>query len=93
MLNIQTDSRKIKKGDIFVAVKCEVNDGHAYVEKAIENGASKVVVERGEYSVPTEIVPDTREYLKKYLKENYDQYVNEMTLIGITGTNGKTTSS
>ena len=93
MLNVQTDSRKIKKGDIFVAVKCEVNDGHAYVEKAIENGASKVVVEHGNYSALTEVVPDTREYLKKYLKENYDQYINEMTLIGITGTNGKTTSA
>lgn len=93
MLNIQSDSRKIKPGDTFVAVKCEVNDGHAYVEKAIEAGASKVVVERGEYSVPTEIVPNTREYLNKYLEENYNKYLDEMTIIGITGTNGKTTSA
>lgn len=93
MLNIQTDSRKIKKGDTFVAVKCEVNDGHAYVEKAIENGASKVVVERGQYSVTTEVVPDTRVYLNNYLEKHYNKYLEEMTIIGITGTNGKTTSA
>ena len=93
MLNIQSDSRKIKKGDIFVALKCEVNDGHDYIEKAIENGASKVVAERGDYSVDTVIVPDTREYICDYLETNYNKYLDEMTIIGITGTNGKTTSA
>lgn len=93
MLDIQSDSRKIKKGDTFIAIKCEVNDGHAYIEKAIENGASKIIAERGEYSVPTLIVDDTRKYLEDYLEENYNKYLDEMTLIGITGTNGKTTSA
>ena len=93
MINIQSDSRKIKKGDIFVALKCEVNDGHKYIEKAIENGASKVVAEYGNYSVPTLIVDDTRKYITNYLKENYNKYIDEMTIIGITGTNGKTTSA
>lgn len=93
MINIQTDTRKIKKGDTFVAVKCEVNDGHQYIEKAIENGASKIVAERGEYSIPTLIVEDTREYIENYLEENYNKFLDEMTIIGITGTNGKTTSS
>ncbi len=93
MLNIQSDSRKIKKGDTFVAVKCEVNDGHKYVEKAIENGANKVVVEKGNYDVETLVVEDTREYLTKYLEDNYNKYLDEMTIIGITGTNGKTTSA
>lgn len=93
MLNIQTDSRKIKKGDIFAAVRCEINDGHKYIEKAIENGASTIIAEHGSYDVPTVIVKDSREYVKNYLKEHYDSYINEMTLIGITGTNGKTTSA
>ena len=35
MINIKSDSRKIKKGDTFIAVKCEINDGHQYIEKAI----------------------------------------------------------
>ena len=93
MLNIQSDSRKIKKGDTFVALKCEVNDGHDYIDKAIENGAAKIVAERGEYSVPTLIVKDTREYICNYLENNYNKYLDEMTIIGITGTNGKTTSA
>lgn len=93
MLNIQSDSRKIKKGDIFVAVKCEVNDGHKYIESAIKNGASKVIAEYGNYNVDTLIVDDTREYLNNYLSENYNKYLDEMTLIAYTGTNGKTTSA
>ncbi|MDD3453800.1 MAG: UDP-N-acetylmuramoyl-L-alanyl-D-glutamate--2,6-diaminopimelate ligase [Bacilli bacterium] len=93
MLDIQSDSRKIKKGDTFIAVKCEINDGHQYIDKAIENGASKIIAERGNYSVDTLIVEDTREYLNNYLKENYNKYLDEMTIIGITGTNGKTTTA
>ena len=93
MINIQSDSRKIKKGDIFVALKCEVNDGHKYIDKAIENGASKIIAEHGEYSVDTLIVDDTRKFINKYLEENYNKYLDEMTIIGITGTNGKTTTA
>lgn len=93
MINIQSDSRKIKPGDTFIAVKCEVNDGHKYVEKAIENGAKKVIVEHGNYSVETEVVPDTRSYLNKYLKDNYNSLLEQMNIIGITGTNGKTTTA
>lgn len=93
MIDIQTDSRKIKKGDTFVAVKCEVNDGHKYINSAIEKGASKVIAEYGTYDVETEIVPNTREYLNNYLKDNYNKYLDEMTLIAYTGTNGKTTSA
>lgn len=93
MINIQSDSRKVKKGDIFVALKCEVNDGHKYIDKAIENGASKIIAEHGNYSVETEIVKDTRTYINEYLEANYNKYLDEMTIIGITGTNGKTTSA
>lgn len=90
--NIKSDSRKVKKGDIFVALKCSSNDGHNYIEKAIENGASKIIAEYGEYSVETVIVENTRKYLEDYLKENYKKYLDEMTLIAFTGTNGKSTS-
>ena len=95
MLNIQSDSRKIKPGDTFVAVKCEVNDGHKYIESAIKNGASKIVVEHLDknYDVDTLLVKDSREYLTNYLEENYNKFLDEMTIIGITGTNGKTTSA
>lgn len=93
MINIKSDSRKVKLNDIFVAVKCEVNDGHKYIDKAISNGASKVVAEYGTYDVDTLIVKDTRVYLNDYLQAHYNKYLEEMTIIGITGTNGKTTSA
>lgn len=93
MLDIQSDSRKIKPGDTFIAVQCEVNDGHKYIPSAIKNGASKVIAEFGVYDVDTLIVPNTREYLNHYLEDNYNKYLNEMTIVGITGTNGKTTSA
>ena len=57
MINIKSDSRKIKPGDTFIAIKCEVNDGHKYIEKAIENGASKIICEHGSYSVDTLVAP------------------------------------
>ncbi len=93
MINIKTDSRKIKPGDTFVALKGINSNGETYIEQAIQNGASKIVCEHGEYSVQTEHVIDTRAYVTNYLKQEYSHYLKEMTLIGITGTNGKTTSA
>ena len=89
---IQVDSRKVKKGDTFVAIKGLYVDGHDYIEKAILAGASQIIAEYGEYSVPTIIVKDTHEYLAKYLKEQYREQLSQIKFIGITGTNGKTTS-
>jgi UDP-N-acetylmuramoyl-L-alanyl-D-glutamate--2,6-diaminopimelate ligase len=80
-------------GDIFIALKGERVDGHDYVEEAIKNGASKVVVERGTYSVPTIQVKDTKEYLVNYVKEYYLPRFKNLKLIAVTGTNGKTTCS
>ena len=90
-MNIKSDSRKITKGDTFVALKYS-NDGHRYIEDAIRNGASKVVAEEGLYSVDTLIVKDTHEYLVNYLKDNYSDLIKDLKLIGMTGTNGKTTT-
>ena len=91
--NIKDDSRKITKGDIFVAIKGISSDGHDYIEQAIENGAIKIIAEHGSYSVETIIVENTKEYLEKYLEDNYKKYLNSMTIVGFTGTNGKTTSA
>lgn len=94
MINIKADSRKVKPGDTFVALRGISSDGHEYIDKAISLGATKLVVmDEGNYSIPYEIVKDTREYLNNYLKENYNKYLEEMTIIGFTGTNGKTTSA
>ena len=70
MITIKTDSRKIKPGDTFVALRGISSDGHDYIEKAIENGAVKIIAEEGNYSVETIIVDDSRKYLERLLKEN-----------------------
>ena len=90
---IKSDSRRINKGDIFVALKGIKSDGHDYVDDAISRGAVKVIVEHGSYSVDTLVVSDTREYLKDYLINNYSHVFDDMVIIGVTGTNGKTTTS
>jgi len=93
MINIQTDTRKIKTGDTFVALRGISSDGHEYIQKAIENGATKIIAEEGSYSVETIIVSDTRIYLNEYLKKTYNDKLNEMNIIAVTGTNGKTTTA
>ena len=94
MINIKSDSRKIRPGDIFIALKGINSDGDKYINSAIEKGASKVIVESdNKYSVDTLKVEDTRKYLNEYLNNHYNKYLNEMNIIGITGTNGKTTSA
>lgn len=90
-MNIKDDSRKVVNGDIFVALRKE-NDGHKYINDAIKNGASKVIVEYGDYSVETKKVADTHKYLVDYLYDNYYKLIKELKLIGVTGTNGKTTT-
>ncbi len=93
MLKYETNSKNITKGQIFIALKGHTVDGHDYIEDAINNGASKVV---GEYdlnlNVPYEKVDNTEEYLKDVLVKEYSEYINKLKIIGVTGTNGKTTS-
>lgn len=92
-MNIKLDSRKIIKGDTFIAIKGINRDGHDYINQAIENGAVKIIAEYGSYSVETVIVNDSKKYLSNYLKETYYDEIKDIKFIGITGTNGKTTSS
>lgn len=92
MIKIKTDSRKVVAGDTFVAIKGLTVDGHDFIEKAIENGAVKIVCEHGSYAVETLVVPNTKEWLQQYLLDNYKEEVNKIKLIGMTGTNGKTTT-
>ena len=94
MINIKIDSRKVKPGDIFVAIKGSTVDGHDYIEKAIENGATKVVVEHDvDVKVEKEIVSDTNKWLTDYISTHYAKEIADMNIIGVTGTNGKTTTA
>ena len=99
MLKYECDSRKVKNGQTFIAIKGLTVDGHDFIESAIENGAKQIICER-ELSknapyingIPYIKVDDTNEYLKKALLEEYGPEINELNIIGVTGTNGKTTS-
>ena len=91
-MKIKIDSRKVEKNDTFIAVRGIENDGHKYIEAAIANGASKIIAEEGNYSVETEIVSDTKKYLVDYLESNYLDKIKNLKKIGVTGTNGKTTT-
>lgn len=91
MVDIKTDSRLVKPGDTFIAIRNVNRDGHDYIESAIENGATKIIAEEGSYSAQTVIVENTRAYLNEYLYQNYYPQFQDMKFIGVTGTNGKTT--
>ena len=89
---LKIDSRKVVNGDTFLALGGVNNDGHKYILDAIKNGATKVIVEEGSYDVETVVVADTKKYLEDYLYNNYYDKISKLKLIGMTGTNGKTTT-
>ena len=67
MINIKSDSRKVKDGDIFVALKGISSNGDDYVESAINNGATKIITESdNKYSVETIKLDNTRNDLTNY---------------------------
>ena len=93
---ITFDSRQVDNGDVFVAVKGFVSDGHFFIEKAIDLGASTVVCEDLPKALNDKItyvvVPDSSFALGIMSANFYDNPSKEIKLIGITGTNGKTTT-
>ena len=93
MIDIKSDSRKVKPGDTFVAINGHTVDGHSYISKAIENGATNLIVEKGKnYTVPFKKVENSEEYLKDILVKNYAEDFEDLKFVGVTGTNGKTTT-
>jgi UDP-N-acetylmuramoyl-L-alanyl-D-glutamate--2,6-diaminopimelate ligase len=90
------DSRQASRGSVFVALRGAKADGTAFAAQAIANGASIVIAERAPEappSVPWVVVPDARLALATLAAEFHGQPSRQMTVVGITGTNGKTTSS
>lgn len=94
MIKYETDSRKVKKGQTFVAIKGYTVDGHDFIQSAINNGASEIIAEKDvDATVPVTVVDDSAKYFQKRLVEEYSDDFKDLKLIGITGTNGKTTSA
>jgi UDP-N-acetylmuramoyl-L-alanyl-D-glutamate--2,6-diaminopimelate ligase len=94
--SIEYDSRRVGKGSCFVAMKGFTVDGHEYIGNAVSNGASVIVLEREPASpvgIPVVKVGDSRDELARLSDIYYGQPSSRLGVIGITGTNGKTTVS
>lgn len=90
---VEFDSRRVRPGTLFIAMKGERFDGHDFVEAAIKNGAVALVTERKvAANIPQVVVTDTRASLGKLAHQFYGAFT-DMTKVAITGTNGKTTTS
>ena len=91
--SIKINSKEIEPGDIFVCTMGVTADRHDFIDEAIKNGASAIVVSRdvGEKSVPVIRVDDTNLELRKISAKFYDYPCDNAYMIGVTGTNGKTT--
>ncbi|MCL6268059.1 UDP-N-acetylmuramoyl-L-alanyl-D-glutamate--2,6-diaminopimelate ligase [Flagellimonas myxillae] len=94
---VHFDSRKVEMDDVFVAVRGTVTDGHQYLQKAVEMGAKAVVCEELPELVVNGVtyikVPDSASALAVLASNFYDSPSKNLKLVGITGTNGKTTVS
>ncbi len=92
---IKINSKEVEKGDIFVCTMGVTTDRHDFIDEAIQNGASAIVVSKdiSEKEVPVIRVPDTNKELQLLARRFYDFPDQKMKLIGITGTNGKTTTA
>jgi len=98
---IEYDSRKIEKDFVFVAMTGSAVDGHNFIQNAVDNGAKMIICEKEvdvkQYTNTTEItfvlVEDIRKKLGIIASNYYDYPQNKIKIIGITGTNGKTTTS
>ena len=94
--DIQFDSRRVGEGSLFVAQVGTAADGHAYIEQCVAKGAVAVVLEREEYiqdnGVCYILVKNSDEALGKMAHYWYGEPSKQLQLVGVTGTNGKTTT-
>lgn len=91
--SVTHDSRAAEPGGAFVAIPGFTTDGAKFVPQARENGATLIVAERPVDGVPTAVVPDARAALADLACAIADHPSRDLVVYGITGTNGKTTSS
>ena len=96
---MQLDSRKVRSGDLFVAVPGDVHDGRQFIEQAVANGAAAVVAEVpvagfvDALPVPLLELPELRSEMGVLAARFYRHPSRDLYMVGVTGTNGKTTTS
>ncbi len=96
--NVKTDSREVKAGDIFVAIKGVTHDGHDYIREAFKKGAAHALCSTEPSGLSEKdrekivIVEDTREALGRIARRVFENPSDSLSVYGVTGTNGKTTA-
>jgi UDP-N-acetylmuramoyl-L-alanyl-D-glutamate--2,6-diaminopimelate ligase len=93
--SIAYDSRRVQKNSLFVALRGEKSDGHQFIDQAIDRGASVIVTEREEKHTraTSVVVENTRHALADLAIAFYERPARRLKLAGVTGTNGKTTTT
>lgn len=92
--HLQYNSRRVEKGDLFFCIVGTAADGHQYAEQAVENGAAALVVERRlDIGVPQVLVKNSRIAMAEAAALYYGYPAREMIIVGVTGTNGKTSTT
>ena len=94
---LEYDSRRVKKGDVFLAMRGETSDGNKFIDQAIAAGAAAVVTD-SEAEIPREgvawaVVPHGRRALARLSANLYKHPAERMAITGVTGTNGKSTTT
>lgn len=101
VIGVAYDSRKVKHGDVFIAMKGEKVDGHSFINDAVKRGAAAIVYEKitgselkADSNKLTAVkVHDSRKALAYISNNFYERPSDELAIIGVTGTNGKTTTT
>jgi UDP-N-acetylmuramoyl-L-alanyl-D-glutamate--2,6-diaminopimelate ligase len=94
---LKYDSREIEQGNLFIAVSGFEVDGHQFIAQAVKNGATAVIIEKNishyESGVTYLKVDNSRKTMAQLAKDFFENPLSDIKLVGITGTNGKTTTS
>ena len=90
---VRYDSRAVRPGDLFVAIRGYATDGHQYIGKALEQGAAAIVCEEAPAGTPAVVVENARRALAEIAANRFGHPADSMVMLGVTGTNGKTTTT
>lgn len=90
---VRYDSRAVEPGDLFVAIRGFAADGHEYIGMALKKGAAAVVCQEAGKGIPAIVVADTRAALADIAGNRFGHPSAKLKMIGVTGTNGKTTTT